>query len=281
VIRLLLTAPITALLLLVAQPWSMRPDFDLLLVNGRVLDGSGNPWMRADIAVSGGRVVVVGDVGREQAARVIDLQGLTVAPGFIDVHSHAARGLTGSLNTALPLLAQGVTTVVINPDGGGPVDLAAQRAALSARGVGVNVAQFVPHGSIRREVVGPDNRRPTPDELARMQALVRRGMEAGAVGLSSGLYYTPGAYATTDELIALARVVAESGGVYSSHIRDEADYSVGVVAAVETLRSELAELLTRTSPIADAPARRQAEATIADIDRSLANLKESTTTTNR
>src|SRR5690606_10025360 len=211
----------------------MRPDYDLLLTNGRVLDGSGNPWMRADIAVSGGRVVVVGDLDDAAAARVIDLGGLVVAPGFIDVHSHAARGLGGPLHTAVPLLAQGVTTVVINPDGGGPVDLAAQRAALAARGTGVNVAQFVPHGSIRREVMGGDDRAPTPGELARMQALVRRGREAGAVGLSSGLSYAPGSYAATDEVVALASVAAESGGVHSSHIRDEADYSIGVAAAVE------------------------------------------------
>ncbi|HEX7086983.1 MAG TPA: amidohydrolase family protein [Vicinamibacterales bacterium] len=231
--RLLLVAPVTALLLLVTLQWSMRPDYDLLLTNGRVLDGSGNPWMRADIAVSGGRVVVVGDIDDAAAARVIDVEGLVVAPGFIDVHSHAARGLAGSLNTAVPLLAQGITTVVINPDGGGPIDLTAQRAELSVRGVGVNVAQFVPHGSIRRDVMGGDDRPPTADELARMQALVRRGMQAGAVGLSTGLYYAPGSYADTEEVIALARVVAETGGLYSSHIRDEADYSIGVVAAVE------------------------------------------------
>jgi N-acyl-D-amino-acid deacylase len=229
----ILFAAATTLLALMAQSWSMRPDYDLLLKNARVLDGSGNPWMRADVAVSGGRVVVVGPLGDAPAARVVDLDGLVLAPGFIDVHSHAARGLGGALHTAVPLLAQGVTTVVINPDGGGPVDLAAQRAALTARGTGVNVAQFVPHGSIRREVMGGDDRAPTPGELARMQALVRRGMDAGAVGLSSGLYYAPGTYATTEEVVALASVAAESGGVYSSHIRDEADYSIGVVAAVE------------------------------------------------
>lgn len=228
-----LLAAATTLLLAFAQPWSMRPDYDLLLTNARVLDGSGNPWVRADIAVSGGRVVVVGPLGGAPAARVVDLDGLVVAPGFIDVHSHAARGLGGPLHTAVPLLAQGVTTVVINPDGGGPVDLAAQRAALAARGTGVNVAQFVPHGSIRREVMGGEDRAPTPGELARMQALVRRGMETGAVGLSSGLYYAPGSHAATDEVVALASVAAESGGVYSSHIRDEADYSIGVAAAVE------------------------------------------------
>ena len=215
------------------QPESMRADYDLLVTNGRVVDGSGNPWFSADIAISGDRIVAVGRLGGAKAARVVDAAGLVVAPGFIDVHSHAAEGLGGALHTAVPLLAQGVTTVFVNPDGGGPTDLVAQRTALDARGVGVNVAQFVPHGSIRQAVLGMADRAPTSDELAAMATLTRRGMESGGLGLSSGLYYAPGSYATTDEVIALARVVAEFGGVYSSHIRDEADYSVGVVAAVQ------------------------------------------------
>jgi N-acyl-D-amino-acid deacylase len=149
------------------------------------------------------------------------------------VHSHAAEGLEGALHTAVPLLAQGITTVFLNPDGSGPTDLTAQRAALEARGVGVNIAQFVPHGSIRQAVLGMADRAPLAGELAKMTSLVRAGMEAGGLGLSSGLYYAPGSYATTDEVIALARVAGEFGGVYSSHIRDEADYSIGVVASVQ------------------------------------------------
>jgi N-acyl-D-amino-acid deacylase len=211
----------------------MRPEYDLVIRGARVLDGSGNPWHSADIAISGDRIVAVGGLPEVKAKRTITANGLTVAPGFIDVHSHAADGLSGPLNTAVPLLAQGVTTVVVNPDGGGPTDLKAQRATFEARGIGVNVAQFVGHGSVREAVLGMADRAPTVEELARMEALVRAGMEAGAVGLSSGLYYAPGSYATTEEVIALARVAAEFRGVYSSHIRDEADYSVGVVTAVQ------------------------------------------------
>ena len=224
-----------ALIAVIGLQWmeSMRPDYDVLVRNAHVLDGSGNPWFAADIAISADRIVAVGALPGAKAPRVIDAQGLTVAPGFIDVHSHAVEGLTGALNTAAPLLAQGVTTVLVNPDGGGPVDLAAQRKALEAKGVGVNVAQFIGHGSVRNAVLGMADRAPTTDELERMRALVRAGMEAGAVGLSSGLYYAPGSYAKTDEVIALARFAAEFGGVYSSHIRDEADYSIGVVAAVD------------------------------------------------
>jgi N-acyl-D-amino-acid deacylase len=228
---LLLTALVAAG---AVQSADMRPDYDVVIRNGRVLDGSGNPWMLGDVAISGGRIVMIGrlpdGVG---ATRVIDAAGLTVAPGFIDVHSHAVDGLVGSLPDGVPLLAEGVTTVFINPDGDGAIDLPAQRALLARAGVGVNVGQFVPQGAIRRAVLGMSSRAPSVVELDKMAALVRSGMEAGGLGLSTGLYYAPGSFATTEEVIALARVAGEYGGVYASHIRDEADYTVGVVAAVD------------------------------------------------
>jgi N-acyl-D-amino-acid deacylase len=209
-------------------------QYDLIIRNGRVLDGSGNPWFAADIAITGDRIAAVGRLPQATAGRVIDASGLYVAPGFIDVHSHAGGGLASpELSAARPLLAQGVTTVFVNPDGGGPVDLIEQHAELLEHGLGVNVALMVPHGSVRREVLGMADRAPTAAELERMKALVDDGMRAGAFGLSSGPYYAPGSFATTDELIELARVAATHGGVYSSHIRDEADYTIGVVAAVD------------------------------------------------
>jgi N-acyl-D-amino-acid deacylase len=208
--------------------------YDVLLRGGRVLDGTGNPWYAADVALRGGRIAAIGRLDGATARRVIDATGLYVAPGFIDGHSHAGTGLVQpELNAARPLLAQGITTVFVNPDGGGAVDLVAQRRALEARGLGVNVAQLVPHGSVREAVLGMADRAPTAAELDRMRALVRAGMESGAFGLSSGPYYTPGSYAATEELVELARVVAPYGGFYTSHIRDEADFSVGVVAAVD------------------------------------------------
>src|SRR6185295_12216826 len=194
--------------------------YDVLIRNGRVLDGSGNPWLAADIGVRGGRIVDMGRLGNAAAAQVIDASRLTVAPGFIDVHSHASQGLEGALKEARQLIAQGITTVALNPDGGGTTDLRAQRAGFEQRGVGVNVALYVPHGSIRREVLGMADRAPNAQELERMTQLARRGMEAGGIGLSSGLYYAPGSYATTEEVIALAKIVGELGGVYESHIRD-------------------------------------------------------------
>jgi N-acyl-D-amino-acid deacylase len=234
------TAAWTAALLLVvalaqgsraAQPAADAP-FDIVIRNGRVIDGMGNPWRRADIAVRGGRVVAVGRV-EGPATRTIDATGQFVTPGFIDVHSHAAEGLAEGLHHAQPLLAQGITTAVLNPDGGGPADLAAQRARYEKTGLGVNAALFVPHGGVRQVVLGMDDRAPSGPELARMADLVRAGMKAGGIGLSSGPYYAPGSYAKTDEFVALSKVAAEFGGVYSSHIRDEGDYTVGVVAAVQ------------------------------------------------
>lgn len=207
--------------------------FDVIIANGRVMDGTGNPWYYADLGIRNGRIEAMGRLDDAEADTVIDASGLYVTPGFIDVHSHAAEGLAReSLKGAKPLLAQGVTTVIVNPDGGGPWPLAEQRATYESEGIGVNVALMVGHGTIRREVMGVEDRPPTDEELEAMKSMVRAGMAAGAFGLSTGLYYTPGSYASTDEVIALAQEV-HPAGVYSSHIRDEGDYSVGLLAAVD------------------------------------------------
>lgn len=232
VVGVLLSAGVwAAAVALAAQP---APPFDVLIHNGRVMDGSGNPWLRADVGIRQGRIAEVGRLAGAEAAMVIDAADRLVTPGFIDVHSHAAEGLArAELRQAQPLLAQGITTIVANPDGGGAADLAAQRSALEQGGLGPNVALLVPHGSVRRAVMAGANRAPTAEELEQMRELVKRGMNQGAFGLSSGLFYTPGSYATTDEVIALARVAGESGGLYTSHIRDEGDYGIGVIAAVQ------------------------------------------------
>jgi N-acyl-D-amino-acid deacylase len=213
-----------------AQP---SASFDVLIRNGRVLDGSGNPWMRADIGIRGDRIAAVGRLAGATAKTTIDAADRLVTPGFIDVHSHAGESLTREpLRQAQPILAQGVTTLVVNPDGGGPVDLAAQRAALEKGGVGPNVALLIGHAAVRRAVIGGANREPSADELARMRALVRQAMQEGAFGLSSGLFYAPGSFAKTEEVIELAKVAGEFGGVYTSHVRDEGNYTIGVVASV-------------------------------------------------
>jgi N-acyl-D-aspartate/D-glutamate deacylase len=223
-----------ALLAAIALPLHAQGGYDVIIRNGRVLDGTGNPWYRADVALRGGRIAAIGDLAGARAAREVDAAGLYVAPGFIDVHTHAGEGLaTAALAHGRPLLAQGITTVLVNPDGGGATDMARQRAALQGAGIGVNVAQMVPHGSVRQRVMGMADRAPTPAEMEQMRALVRAGMEEGAFGISTGPWYAPGSFAKTEELIDLSKVVAGYGGAYSSHIRDEADYSVGLVAAVD------------------------------------------------
>ncbi len=208
--------------------------FDLIVRNATVLDGTGSPGFDADIGIMGDRITSLGDLEDATASREIDASGLVVAPGFIDVHSHSGGSLTDAERSpATPLLFQGLTTVVVNPDGGGPVDLVAQRAALLNDGLGVNVIQLIPHGSVRSAVLGSEDRAPTPAELDEMRVLVRAGMEAGGFGLSSGPFYAPGSFSDTEELVELSRTAAEFGGVYTSHIRDESDYTIGLIAAVE------------------------------------------------
>lgn len=235
--RLVCSGCLAAAVLVMVPPGpasAQATEFDVLVRGGTVVDGTGAPARRADLGIRDDRIVALGDLGGRSAGRVIDADGLHVVPGFIDSHSHATWGLVrDELRTARALLAQGITTVLANPDGGGPVDLAEQRAELEEPGIGVNVAQFVSHGSIRREVMGMQAREATPDELEMMRELVHRGMAEGAFGLSSGLYYSPGSYAPTGEVVELAKVAGRYGGVYQSHIRDESDYTIGVVAAVD------------------------------------------------
>lgn len=209
-------------------------DVDILIKNGKVIDGTGNPWFYADIGISDDRIVWVGKSDDVSGNEVIDASGLYITPGFIDVHSHAGQGLSSeSLSHGRPLLAQGVTTVMINPDGGGSIDIAGQKVALKEHGLGVNVTQLVPHGVVRRYVMGEEDRAPTRSELEQMKSIVEDGMKNGAFGLSTGLFYSPGAFAETDEIIELAKVVSKYNGVYSSHIRDESDYNVGLIYSVD------------------------------------------------
>lgn len=223
-----------AIFLILSGLAARAADYDVLIRGGRVLDGTGTPWFYADVALSGDRIVAVGKLTDATAKQVIDARGLFVAPGFVDGHTHAGPALTRKdLASAAPLLTQGITTVFVNHDGVGPTDLVAQRRALEANPLGVNVAQLIGHNSVRTDVLNLEDRAPSDAELARMVALVRRGMEAGAFGLSAGPFYTPGNFSKTEEHIALARVAAEFDGFYTSHIRDEGDYSVGVVAAVD------------------------------------------------
>jgi len=228
------TLTLLASLILLAMTNVAAQERTILIRNGRVLDGSGNPWVYADVLIRGDRIEAVGKLGNVQADEVIDAQGLYVTPGFIDTHSHAGPGLASpGLSHGEPLLAMGLTTIFANPDGGGSTDLANQRSEFLEDGLGVNVAQLVGHGSVRRQIMGSADRHATADELERMKAIVRDGMEEGAWGLSSGTFYVPGNYAPPEEIEELAKEVAPFGGSYTSHYRDESTYSVGLIAAVD------------------------------------------------
>ncbi len=248
--KLIVSSIILLLLLCCAEIVNAQKHLDLLINDGKILDGTGNPWYYADVGVKGDRIVVVGDLTEVSAKDTIDAKGLYVSPGFIDVHSHSGPGLEDpKLSGAEPLLRQGVTSVVINPDGGGDIDLEKQKRKLLKHGLGVNVAQLVPHGSIREEVIGMADRAPNPAEMEQMKQLVNKGMQNGAFGLSSGPFYSPGSFASTQELIELADVAAKYGGIYTSHIRDESNYTIGLGAAVDEVieiarKAELPGIIT-------------------------------------
>jgi dihydroorotase/N-acyl-D-amino-acid deacylase len=196
-------------------------SYDLLITGGTVLDGTGAPGVRADVAVRGDRIVRISrtPLARDGAVRVIDATGLVVSPGFIDLHAHLDPLLR--LPDAESAVRQGVTTALGGPDGSSPLPLAPYLDSARALGVGMNVGFLVGHNDIRREVLGQADRAPTASELARMRAMVARAMGEGAWGLSTGLKYIPGAYSETPEVIALARAAADSGGIYTSHLREE------------------------------------------------------------
>ncbi|HEY6400564.1 MAG TPA: D-aminoacylase, partial [Blastocatellia bacterium] len=211
---------------------------DVLIRGGSVIDGAGTDAIKADVGVAGDRIVFVGDAAKEnlQADRVIDAAGLIVAPGFIDPHTHADEDLFDPKRAAnLAYLTQGVTTVFIGSDGRSRIPLGKALEQLQSQGIGSNVAAFVGHGSVRQSVMGNIDAAPTPEQLEKMKSLVRQGMDDGAIGLSTGLYYAPGSYAKTEEVIELSKVAAERGGVYDTHQRDESSYTIGLLASIEEI----------------------------------------------
>ena len=207
--------------------------YDLLLVGGTVYDGSGAPSKVVNIGVTDGRIVSMDASPDADAGERIDVTGFAVMPGFIDPHTHALSDLLdATTNANLNYLAQGVTTVVVGNDGGGVSDFDDSLALMREQGVGTDVAFFAGHGDIRETVMGLEDRAPTDEELGQMRDIVDAQMLAGALGLSTGLYYTPGSYAATDEVVELAKVAARYGGIYDSHMRDESSYNIGLLGAV-------------------------------------------------
>jgi dihydroorotase/N-acyl-D-amino-acid deacylase len=233
--RLMLLALVPLLALVSYAPASGQAggSYDLLIRNARIVDGTASPWYRGDIAVRGDTIALIAPRITANAARVIDAGGLVAAPGFIDIHTHARRGIF-EVPTADNYVRQGVTTLIEGPDGGSPVPLAPFLAKVAGARITPNFAMFIGQGSVRSEVMGDVDRPATPAELEKMRALVREGMEQGAFGLSSGLFYVPGNFTPTEEVIDLASIAGEMGGIYISHMRDEAK------GLVESVRETIA-----------------------------------------
>jgi dihydroorotase/N-acyl-D-amino-acid deacylase len=193
---------------------------DVLIVNGTVIDGTGSPGRRADVAIRGDRIVAVGsNLPRGTATRVIDAQGKMVTPGFIDLHAHLEPLLDMPLMESA--LRQGVTLAMGGPDGGSPLPLKPYMDSVRTAKPGINVGYLVGHNDVRRAVLGMAARAPNDAELARMKRLVAVAMGQGAFGLSTGLLYLPGTYSNVEEVIALSQTAADSGGIYTSHLRKE------------------------------------------------------------
>jgi N-acyl-D-amino-acid deacylase len=207
-----------------------QKKWDILFTNGRVLDGTGNPCFYADVGVRDGKIIAVGRLrGKLEAAKTIDITGKILSPGFIDIHTHAYDrveeetswgGKDAKRFCAPNFVSQGVTTLVSNMCGGGPIDIHKQRQTLTARGTGPNVTLFIGHNAVRRHVMGKDFQRPAyPEEIKKMKTLVRKAMEDGAFGMSSGLEYVPSIWSNEDEVAALVEEIVPYGGVYMAHER--------------------------------------------------------------
>lgn len=204
-----------------------QQEYDLIIKNGMVYDGSGNPPTQTDVAITKDKIVKVGNLSSAKAKRIIDATGLAVAPGFIDLHAHLDPLL--NLPSAESAIRQGVTTSLGGPDGSSPWPLGAYLDKADSIGMTMNVAFLIGHNKIRRNVMKLENRAPTDEELATMEAQVEQGMKEGAFGLSTGLKYIPGAFSNVDEVIALAKVASKYNGIYTSHLREE---GIGLLEAV-------------------------------------------------
>jgi N-acyl-D-aspartate/D-glutamate deacylase len=230
-----LISAVAALGVLLPALLGAQQRVDILIRGGTVVDGSGAPRRRADVGVTGDRVAFIGEAtaSRVTAARTIDATGLIVAPGFIDPHTHTQADLSSPERHAnLAYLMQGVTTVITNNDGGGSIEIGRTLDGWRKGGIGTNAAVYIGQGSVRGAVLGMSASGPTPAQIDSMRAIVARGMDQGAIGMSTGLYYAPGGYASTDEVIELAKVAAAKRGLYDSHLRDESSYTIGLVGAV-------------------------------------------------
>jgi len=222
-------AVIALLLLAAAQP----ARYDLVLRNGRIVDGTGSPWYRGDVAIARDTIAAIAPSIDASAVRTIDVHGQVIAPGFIDIHTHARRGIF-EVPTAPNYVRQGVTTVIEGPDGSSPLPLAPFLERLDKFEKTPNIGFFVGQGSVRGAVIGSVDRKATAAQIQKERDLVEQAIKDGAFGLSTGLFYVPGTFTPTEEVIELARVAGRYGGMHESHQRDEASKLIDSVK--ETIR---------------------------------------------
>jgi dihydroorotase/N-acyl-D-amino-acid deacylase len=207
--------------------------FDILVTGAKIVDGSGAPWFYGDIGIRGDSIAAVGHIAGGDAAVKIDGRGMMVAPGFIDIHSHGRRGIN-SVPTAENYLREGVTTIIEGPDGSSPLPIAPFLDGIRKLGVSINFGTCVGQGSIRSQVMGLVNRKATPEEIGKMKEIAAQAMRDGAFCLSTGLFYVPGNFTPTEEVIEIAKVVGQMGGFHISHMREEAGHVLDSVR--ETIR---------------------------------------------
>ena len=208
---------------------SFAQQADILIKNGKILDGTGNSWYYGDIAVQNGKIIAIGNLGKWTATKTLDATGLIVAPGFIDVHTHI-EGDEKKQPTADNFIYDGVTTVVTGNCGLSQVNIGSYFSMLDSLKTSINVASLIGHNDVRKAVMGSANRDPNEEEIKKMESIVEQAMKDGAVGLSTGLIYIPGTYSKTEEVVRLAKVVSTYNGLYASHMRDEGD---SVTQAIE------------------------------------------------
>ncbi|MDB9934738.1 D-aminoacylase [Gammaproteobacteria bacterium] len=196
-------------------------DLDILIINGTIVDGSGDEPYKSDIGIINDRIVMIGDLSQLSSRRIIDANNLVISPGFIDSHTHAIRGIF-DVPTAESSLLQGVTTLTDGNDGTSPFPIDEHYQLIENTEISPNWSVFVGQGTIRQEVMGLENRDPTASELSQMKVMVKEAMEEGALGISTGLFYVPGSFSSTSEVIELSKVASHYGGIYISHMREEA-----------------------------------------------------------
>ncbi|HRE37281.1 MAG TPA: D-aminoacylase [Chitinophagaceae bacterium] len=199
-----------------------QPPCDILIVNGKIIDGTGNNWYYGNIAIKDGKIIAIGKVYYFNAARFIDARGMIVAPGFIDVHTHL-EGDEAKDPNATNFILDGVTTCVTGNCGSSNTDIGKYLRWVDSLKLSINVASLIGHNDIRKAVMGRANRDATADEMKRMEDITEKAMKDGAVGLSTGLIYIPGTYTKTPEIVALAKIASKYNGVYATHMRDEGD----------------------------------------------------------